>query len=318
MSAPAAPFTDAPIRAARTARRAGPGKRGSKPRPQHVGAIMFFVLPFGILFGLFYLVPIGYAIYESLLVIEREGTFGKAREVFGGFSQYVLVFQNGPFWQSVGRVLVFGAVQVPIMLGLALLFALLLDSTLLRGKRFFRLAFFVPYAVPGVIAAIMWGFLYSPNLSPFGALTEKVNFLSADLILWAIANVVTWVYVGYNMLIIYSALLAIPTELYEAARLDGAGQMRIAWSVKIPLIMPAIVLTAIFSIIGTLQLLAEPQVFRSFSSAVTSTFTPNLTVYTTSSIPNTNLAAAFSVVLALATFILSFTFLKFTQRKDNQ
>ena len=318
MSAPAVPLTDAPGSAARKRPRAAkPAKApGAKPGVQHTGAILAFVLPFGTLFALFYLVPIGYAIYQSLLVIEREGTFGQATEVFGGLTQYILVFQNGPFWESITRVLAFGAVQVPIMLGLALLFALLLDSPLVRGKRFFRLAFFVPYAVPGVIAAIMWGYLYSPNLSPFRAVTENINFLSADLVLWAIANVVTWVFVGYNMLIIYSALLAIPTELYEAARLDGAGQLRIAWSVKIPLIMPAIILTAIFSIIGTLQLLAEPQVFRSFSSAVTSTFTPNLTVYSTSSIPNFNLAAAFSVVLALATFILSFTFLKFTQRKE--
>lgn len=284
----------------------------------HRGAILTFVLPFAVLFAFFYLAPIGYAIFSSLQVIEREGTFGQAREVFGGLSQYVLVFQNGPFWQSVGRVLMFGAVQVPLMLGLALIFALLLDSPLLKGKRFFRLAFFVPYAVPGVIAAIMWGFLFSPNLSPFSAVTANINFLGADLVLWSIANVVTWVYVGYNMLIIYSALLAIPSEVYEAARLDGAGHIRIAWSVKIPLVMPAIVLTAIFSIIGTLQLLAEPQVFRSFSSAITSTFTPNLTVYSTSSIPNFNLAAAFSVVLALATFALSFTFLKFTQRKDSE
>ncbi|MBC7442811.1 MAG: sugar ABC transporter permease [Ramlibacter sp.] len=313
MSAPAVPLTDAP---GSVARRKQPRPKQPRQRVPHVGAILAFVLPFGTLFALFYLVPIGYAIYQSLLVIEREGTFGQATEVFGGLTQYVLVFQNGPFWTSIGRVLAFGAVQVPIMLGLALLFALLLDSPLVRGKKFFRLAFFVPYAVPGVIAAIMWGYLYSPNLSPFSAVTENINFLSADLVLWAIANVVTWVFVGYNMLIIYSALLAIPTELYEAARLDGAGQVRTAWSVKIPLIMPAIILTAIFSIIGTLQLLAEPQVFRSFSSAVTSTFTPNLTVYSTSSIPNFNLAAAFSVVLALATFILSFTFLKFTQRKE--
>jgi len=207
-------------------------------------------------------------------------------------------------------------VQVPVMLGLALLFALLLDSPLVKGKRFFRLAFFVPYAVPGVIAAIMWGFLFSPNLSPFTALTKNVDFLGADLVLWSIANVVTWVFVGYNMLIIYSSLLSIPTELYEAARLDGASQMRIAWSIKIPLVRPAILLTAVFSIIGTLQLLAEPQVFASFSSAVISTYTPNMTIYATASVPNASLAAAFSVVLALATFALSFTFLKITQRKD--
>jgi multiple sugar transport system permease protein len=166
-----------------------------------------------------------------------------------------------------------------------------------------------------VIAAIMWGFLYSPNLSPFTAVTSTFNFLSAETVLWSIANVVTWVYVGYNMLIIYSALLSIPQEIYEAARLDGANQLRIAWSIKIPLVAPALVLTGIFSIIGTLQLLAEPQVFASFSSAVTSTFTPNLTIYSTASVPNMSLAAAMSVVLAVATFVLSFTVLKLTQRR---
>ncbi|GIH02486.1 sugar ABC transporter permease [Rhizocola hellebori] len=281
-------------------------------------AVLIFVMPFGLLFTLFYLVPIGYAIGQSLYVVRRTGTFGPAHEVFGGLAQYERVFSDTPFWQSVGRVLAFGVVQVPVMLGLALVLALLLDSGLVRGRRFFQLAFFVPYAVPGVVAAIMWGFLYSPNLSPFKPVTGAVDLLSADLVLWAMANVVTWVYVGYNVLIIYSALLAIPAELYESARLDGAGHLRIAWAIKIPLVRPAIVLTAVFSIIGTLQLLAEPQVFRSFSSAVSSTYTPNLTVYSTSSIPNFNLAAAFSVVLALATFVLSFAFLKTVQRRGIQ
>ncbi|GAB2570060.1 sugar ABC transporter permease [Paractinoplanes abujensis] len=292
---------------------------GAKPgrAVRHGRAVPFFVVPFGILFVLFYLLPIGYAIVQSLYTVERTGTFGPAREVFGGFTQYERVFSDGAFWTSIGRVLAFGVVQVPVMLGLALLLALLLDSGLVKGRRFFRLAFFVPYAVPGVIAAIMWGFLYSPNLSPLKPVTSAIDFLSADLVLWAMANVVTWVYVGYNMLIIYSALLAVPAEVYEAARLDGAGAWRIAWSIKIPLVMPAIVLTTVFSIIGTLQLLAEPQVFRSFSSAVSSTYTPNLTVYSTSSIPNFNLAAAFSVVLALTTFVLSFVFLRITQRRGD-
>lgn len=284
----------------------------------HRKALAFFLIPFGSLFVLFYLVPILYAIYQSLLTVEREGTFGPAVQVFGGLTQYIAVFQNEPFWASIGRVLLFGVVQVPIMLGVALVLALLLDSPLVRGSKFFRLAFFAPYAVPSVIAAIMWGFLYSPNLSPFTAVTATVDFLSADAVLWSIANVVTWVYVGYNMLIIYSALLSIPQEIYEAARLDGAGQFRIALSIKIPLVVPALVLTGIFSIIGTLQLLAEPQVFQSFSNAVTSTFTPNLTIYSTASVPNISLAAAMSVVLALATFVLSFTVLKLTQRRTAQ
>lgn len=289
----------------------GPGR----PATKHKGSIVAFVTPFLLLFLCFYLVPIGYAIVQSFRTVTREGTFGPPVEVFGGLTQYEKVFADDAFWSSIGRVLLYGVVQVPVMLGLALTFALLLDSSLVRGKRFYRLAFFVPYAVPGVIAAIMWGFLYSPSLSPFTAVTEHVDFLGSGNVLWSIANVSTWVYAGYNMLIIYSALQSIPPEIYEAARLDGASQARISWSIKVPMVLPAIVLTTVFSIIGTLQLLAEPQVFRTFTTAVSSTFTPNLVVYSTSAIPNFPLAAAFSVVLALVTFAMSFTFLKVTQRK---
>ena len=299
--------------AERAASERAAGHPARRKKMGHGKALAIFIGPFLLLYVIFYVVPIGYAIYQSFLTVKREGTFGPATTVFGGFTQYIAVFQAGDFWASVLRVLLFGVVQVPVMLGLALLFALLLDSPLVKGKKFFRLAFFAPYAVPGVIAAIMWGFLYSPSLSPFSALTQSIPFLGADLVLWSIANIVTWVYVGYNMLIIYSALLAIPTEIYEAAKIDGASNWAVAWQIKIPLVTPALILTAVFSIIGTLQLLAEPQTLRSFSTAINSTFTPNLAVYTTASVPNYSLAAAFSVVLALATFVLSFVFLKFTQ-----
>ncbi len=218
------------------ARVAPPAGRKRPARAGQTRAVLIFVVPFGVLFTLFYLIPIGYAVVQSLYTVERTGTFGPAREVFGGLAQYERVFTDGPFWTSVGRVLAFGVVQVPVMLGPGPAAGAAARLRPGQGAPFFRLAFFVPYAVPGVIAAIMWGFLYSPNLSPFTALTSNVDFLSADLVLWAMANVVTWVYVGYNMLIIYSSLLSIPTEIYEAARLDGAGQFRIAWSVKIPLV----------------------------------------------------------------------------------
>jgi multiple sugar transport system permease protein len=170
----------------------GAGARGvPKTRRRgirHGGAIAFFTGPFAVLFLLFYLLPIGYAVWQSLQVIERDGTYGAPQQVFGGLQQYVHVFENGEFWASVGRMLLFGVVQVPVMLGLALLFALLLDSPILKGKKFFRLAFFAPYAVPGVIAAIMWGFLYSPNLSPFTDVTRAFDFLSPETVLWSIAT----------------------------------------------------------------------------------------------------------------------------------
>jgi multiple sugar transport system permease protein len=281
----------------------------------HKGAIIGFVAPFGVLFALFYLAPIGYAIYQSFFKITRVGAFGAPQEVWGGITQYQQVFQSSEFWASIERVLLFFLISIPLQLGFALIFALLLDSPVLKGARFFRISFFAPYAVPGVIAAIMWGFLYAPSLSPFKSFAEHFDLLGSGLILFSIVNVVNWVYTGYNMLIIYSSLKAIPEELFEAARVDGAGQIRVAWSIKIPIVTPALILTGVFSIIGTLQLFNEPVVMRSISNAVNSNYTPNMVVRATSNVPNYNLAAAYSVVLALATCALSFLFLRITQKR---
>lgn len=277
-----------------------------------------FLAPFLLVFLAFYLLPIGYAVYQSFIKVEREGTFSKARDVFAGFSQYSAVLRDADFWHSFGNVAQFFVISIPLQLGLALLFALLLDSPFLKGSSFFRLSFFAPYAVPGVIAALMWGFLYSPGLSPFPAVVERFDLLGPDLVMFTIANVVNWIYTGYNMLIIYSALKAVPPEVLEAATVDGAGQVRIAWSIKIPHVLPALILTGIFSIIGTLQLFNEPQVFRGISSAVSSKYTPNMVVYATSTVPDYHLAAAFSVVLALLTCVLSFLFLKLAQKRAFQ
>ncbi|MFL5300785.1 MAG: carbohydrate ABC transporter permease [Anaeromyxobacteraceae bacterium] len=289
--------------------------RGGREPIHHKGAILGFLAPFATLFALFYLAPIGYAIYQSFFKITRVGSFGAPQQVWGGLTQYKQVFQSEEFWSSIQRVLFFFVVSVPLQLGFALIFALLLDSPVLRGTRFFRITFFAPYAVPGVIAAIMWGFLYAPSLSPFPAFTERFDLLGSGLVLFSIVNIVNWVYTGYNMLIIYSALKAIPEELFEAARVDGAGQIRVAWSIKIPIVAPALILTGVFSIIGTLQLFNEPIVMRTISNAVNSNYTPNMVVYATSSVPNYSLAAAYSVVLALATCALSFLFLRITQKR---
>ena len=289
--------------------------RTKRTRTQHRSAVVGFLGPFVVLFLMFYVVPIGYAVYQSFFKVEREGAFGAPRQVFGGLTQYIQVVQSNDFWSSIGRVLAFIAASIPLQLILALSFALLLDSPVLRGNKFFRMTFFAPYAVPGVIAAIMWGFLYSPGLSPFPSLANRFDVLGPDLVMFAMVNVVNWVYTGYNMLIIYSALQAVPIDIIEAAVVDGAGQFRIAWAIKIPIVAPALILTGVFSIIGTLQLFNEPTVFRSLSSAVSSDYTPNMLVHATSNVPNYNLAAAFSVVLALLTCALSFTFLKLTQKR---
>jgi multiple sugar transport system permease protein len=143
-----------------------------------------------------------------------------------------------------------------------------------------------------------------------------VNFLGTNSTLWSIANIVTWEYTGYNMLIIYAALQAIPGDLYEAARLDGASEWKVAIRIKLPMVASALVLTGIFSIIGTLQLFSEPQVLHVVTSNISSSYTPNLLAYTQAFVANNpNYASAIAVVLAIGTFILSFGFLKLVQRR---
>jgi multiple sugar transport system permease protein len=287
-------------------------------------APVMFLAPFGVLFVLLFLLPIGYAIYQSLLRVHVSGLgLGPSSTTteFAGFSNYTQVFADSSFWQGVGRVLLFGVVQIPVMLAFATILALLLDSAAVRFRRLFRLAFFLPYGIPGVIAAILWSFLYLPGLSPVVAALHDtgfgtVNFLGTNSALWSIANIVTWEYTGYNMLIIYAALQAIPADLYEAGRLDGASEWTMAARIKLPMVTPALVLTAIFSIIGTLQLFSEPQVLRAITSNISSSYTPNLLAYTQAFTGNNpNYAAAIAVVLAIGTFILSFGFLRLVQRR---
>lgn len=283
-------------------------------------AVLSLLAPFGVLFVLLYVAPIGFAIWESLFVEKRSGLgLDEPTREFAGLDNFARVFADSSFLDSVGRVILLGAVQVPIMLGLALLLALVLDSARVRFPGFFRVAFFLPFALPGVIAAILWSFLYTPDVSPIAdaarSIGVDVNFLSSSVVMWSIGNIITWIYTGYNMLIIYSALKAIPGELFEAAALDGCRGWRVAWHVKIPLVRDALVLTTVFSIIGTLQLFNEPAVMEKISTSVGSRYTPLMFIRATG-LDNHDYqyAAASSVVLALITFALSFGFFRFTRR----
>ena len=205
--------------------------RPRKPRARTNGrqgrTAALLLAPFVVIFAAMYLAPLGFAVYRSLFVLKRDGLGLTAPTLaFDPMANYLKAFADPVFIESLGRVLLFGVVQVPVMLGLSTGLALLIDSRSARAKGFFRLTSFLPYAVPGVIAALMWSFLYSGTSSPINALLAplgiEIPFLSEDMVLWSVANVVTWGWTGYNMIIIYSALQSIPGEILEAAKIDGA------------------------------------------------------------------------------------------------
>ncbi|QHC69573.1 sugar ABC transporter permease [Rathayibacter sp. VKM Ac-2801] len=298
---------------------------GAPRRSRAVARAPWILLgPFLALFVLTFIVPIVVAIGSSFTKVTRSGLFGEAGVTsgFAGFDNYAQALADGNFIASIGRMFLFGIVQVPVMIALCTVLALMLESASAKFPGFFRAAYFLPYGVPGVIATILWSFLYVPGLSPLIDAANVVglqpDFLGADTVLWSIANISLWSYTGYNMLIIVAQLKAIPVELYEAAKVDGASTWRVARSIQLPLIRPALVLTTIFSIIGTLQLFAEAQVLKTVAPAIDSQYTPNLSAYTTAFAYNDyNVAAAQAVLIALVAFLLSFTFLSISNRRSS-
>ena len=298
----------------------------STKRKSRTGVPWAFLAPALILFTAFLAAPIVYAGYLSLRKTQVSGLgLGKASrtEVWAGLSNYARSLTDPDFLPSVWRVGAYGLIVVPTMLGLALLMALLLDAARTRESigKFARISIFLPYAVPAVVASLLWGFLYLPRVSPITDLFEAVgitppNLLSSDLTLWSVANIAVWGGTGFNMIVIYTALRAVPTSLYESARIDGASDVTIAWRIKIPMVMPSLVMTFVFSMIATLQVFAEPMTLRPLANTISTTWTPLMKVYRDAFTRNDiYAAAATSVIIALAAFILSFGFLKLVGRR---
>ncbi|MDO5700489.1 MAG: sugar ABC transporter permease [Bowdeniella nasicola] len=285
-----------------------------------------FLAPFLIFFSASFLIPILVSIRSSFykLVPAKGGLFGGGEnvETFVGLQNYAEVVGNERFWQGIGRVLLFGLFQIPIMIFGALALALLLDSLLIKRVAAFRLGFFLPYAIPGIIAAMVWLYLYNPQMSPIvqglSALGINVNFFGHNIILASMANMTTWTFTGYNMLIFLAALQSVPPELDEAARIDGATSWQIVRRIKIPLLRPAALLAVLLSIIGTIQLFNEPTVMYTQNTWMGADYTPMMMAYNSMmgqvSPSGAGPASAVSIVMALIAAVLAAIY-AFAQRK---
>ena len=280
-----------------------------------------FLAPFLLAFSLFFILPVLYSVYLSFLTKIRNG-FAPPTEVFGGFANYIRAFTDADFLASFVNILVFGFIQVPLMLLFATVFALMIDGTQGWLSKVFRTAIYIPYTIPGVIAGLLWGFLYSRNLSPLNYLLSNnggtpVNFLDSSLLLFSIGNIVTWTWTGYNAVTLYANLQNVSRELYEAAAIDGATGWNVIRYIKLPLLRPALMLTLIFSVIGTAQIFSEPFVLRGIGF-VPVNVTPNTYIYQIASQDaNYSYAAALAVVLALVTFSFSAFFLRYVNRSQS-
>jgi len=281
--------------------------------------------PFFVLFTVAMVLPIGYAVWLSLFTDKQSGLgFGGTETVFSGLDNYAAALGDPAFRDGFVVLLGYCLIYIPLLLIGALALALLLDSALARARRFFQLALFLPHAVPGIIAALIWVYLYTPQLSPVVSAMESggigFDFFSPNGALPSVVNIALWEWLGYNMVIFYAALQAIDRSVLEAATVDGAGAWRIAVGIKVPLIRASVVMVALFTVIGSLQLFTEPLILnKGTGSAVTSTWTPNMYAYTAAFERNDyGLAAASSILLALTAALLSFVVTRFTGRKGKK
>ncbi|MBO0884618.1 MAG: sugar ABC transporter permease, partial [Mycobacterium sp.] len=172
---------------------------------------------------------------------------------------------------------------------------------------FYRLAYFLPYAVPGVVGTIMWGFIFEPQFGPFVQISHWLGggapaFLNPGGILPTIGFISIWQTAGFNIIILFTALRNVPHDLTEAAVVDGATLFRIMLQIKVPMVRGAITLSGFLGIIGTLQLFTEPYVLSSFTSSINTTYTPNMYIYSSAfGAQDFNYAAAISFVLGIVT-----------------
>ena len=185
---------------------------------------------------------------------------------FVGLGNYIGLLQNPLFWQALGNTFYFVGVGVPLSIAVSLAAALLLHSKLGWFKPFFRTAFFAPVVTTVVAVAVIWKYLFHTQ---YGLVNWALSYLHVDPVdwlgdpHWAMPTIIlfaVWKNFGYNMIIFLAGLQAIPEDLYEAARIDGASRWRQFLHVTLPMLGPTLLLVGILTLAGYFQLFAEPYV----------------------------------------------------------
>jgi cellobiose transport system permease protein len=265
-TAPPAPVVESPV--AVSAPQAAPPKSRSI---FGYWRLYLAISPFYLLFLCFGLIPVGFSLYLSF---HRWDGLGSME--YAGLSQYSYLLSDAQFWHAIGNTLIIWAISTLPMLFIALVTAVMLNSAV-RFKSFYRFAYFLPNVTSVVAIAIIFGSVFSTN---FGLVNAVLQGLGLDQIAWlntpwgikvAIASLMTWQWTGYNAIIFLAGLQTIPSELYEAARVDGAGPVQTFFRVTMPLMRPVILFTLVVSTVTGLQSFSEPQVLLQ-TTANTSTF----------------------------------------------
>ncbi len=230
------------------------------------GAAWILVGPPLLVIGLFFFVPVLCAFVLSLTDFDLYALADLGNLRFVGLDNYVALLHTPLFWQALGNTLFFVVAGVPLSIGASLGAALLLNSRLAWFKPFFRTAFFAPVVTSMVAVAVIWRYLYHTRYGFINYVFDTLGLAPLDwlgdphLAMPAIILFAVWKNFGYNMIIFLAALQSIPSDLYEAAELDGAGGMAMLRHITLPALAPTMFMVSILTMAGYFQLFAEPYV----------------------------------------------------------
>jgi multiple sugar transport system permease protein len=265
-----------------------------------------YLLPYLALLLVFGLGPAVYAIFLSFTNTMKSGID------FNGVDNYIRAVSDFRFWPSFENVAIFLAVWLPIMIFGVLLLALLLQARPGRITGLLRLIYYLPGAVTGAAAVVLWLFVLDPTVSPFGIIERAFGWqtFSSAADGWhlslSIALLSFSMGAGGWIVIVYGAFQNVSQEVLEAAAIDGANAWRQAFHIKLPLIQKYIVYMIILSFAGGTQLFAEPQILGKAAGpgTVSPTWSPNLLSYDFAfNIGNFGVASAISVILLVISLV---------------
>lgn len=229
-------------------------------------AAWMFVTPALLALGLFFFLPVLAALVVSFTDFDIYALADLGNLRFVGLDNYIALLQTPLFWRALGNTAYFVAVGVPLSIGLSLGAALLINARMARFKAFFRTLYFAPVVSTLVAVAVIWRYLFHTR---YGLINWALGGLGIDPIDWlgdpdwampAIILFAAWKNFGYNMIILLAGLQTVPEELYEAARIDGAGSLAQFRHVTLPGIAPVMLVVSILTMAGYFQLFAEPYV----------------------------------------------------------
>lgn len=287
-------------------------------RARRLNPAYLFVAPALAAIGVFFFVPVLASVLLSFTDFDIYAVASRDNLRMIGVGNYARLAHDGLFWVAVRNTLYFVLVAAPLSLLASLGAALVLSARLTRWKGVFRTMLFLPVVTTLVAVAVVWRYAFHPRIGLLNGMLAALGFGPIDWLgdpRWAMPAIILmtiWKNFGFNMVILVAGLQSIPERLYEAARIDGAGAAARFRHVTLPMLAPTLVFVGVMTLIGDLQLFAEPYVMTQ-GGPVQATLSVVLLMYL-EGFRWWNMGYAAAIALVLFAMILALTFVALRAR----